>query len=100
MAVGTTVRQVVAGPMGRGIPADFKVTAFDPDRLFTFDVTAGPVRPRGEFVFAGEGEGTSVTFSLSAELSGLKKLFMGGPVQKSMDAEAAAMDRAKAALEA
>jgi hypothetical protein len=58
------------------------------------------VRPRGEFVFAGEGEGTSVTFSLSAELSGLKKLFMGGPVQKSMDAEAAAMDRAKAALEA
>jgi len=36
---------------------------------------------------------------LSAELGGLKKLFMSGPVQSSMDGEMRALDTAKALLE-
>ncbi|MFE3229647.1 hypothetical protein [Nocardia sp. NPDC059228] len=44
-------------------------------------------------------EGTAVTFSLAAELSGLEKLLMNGPVQKTMTAEVSGPDRAKALLE-
>ena len=40
-----------------------------------------------------------MTFSLRAELTGVKKLLMAGPVQKSMDAEMANLDKAKAILE-
>jgi hypothetical protein len=40
-----------------------------------------------------------VTFSLNADLTGIKKLFMSKPVQKSMDAEMAGLDKAKALLE-
>jgi carbon monoxide dehydrogenase subunit G len=98
-AVGEVIHQTIAGPMGRGIAADIEITAYDPPNRYAFQVVAGPARPAGEFTFAPSGEGTEVTFSLSAELAGVKKLLMGGPVQKSMDGEMAGLDRAKAALE-
>jgi hypothetical protein len=40
-----------------------------------------------------------VTFSLHAELGGLKKLLMSRPVQSSMDSEAASLDTAKSLIE-
>jgi uncharacterized protein YndB with AHSA1/START domain len=99
IAVGSHVHQVVEGPGGRGIAADMEVTAYDPPRQYAFRVVAGPARPIGEFRFAPAAGGTDVTFSLSAELGGLKKLFMSRPVQSSMDGEMAALDTAKARLE-
>ena len=60
---------------------------------------AGPVRPTGEYRFAGEGETTTVSLTLDAQMSGLKKLIMSRAVQKSMDGEMQALDRAKAILE-
>jgi uncharacterized protein YndB with AHSA1/START domain len=100
-AVGTKIHQVVAGPGGRGIPADLEVTAYEPDRRYAFAVTAGPVRPRGDMWFSSTAEGgTEIAFALDAELGGLKKMLMGKPVQKSMDGEMANLDKAKALLEA
>jgi uncharacterized protein YndB with AHSA1/START domain len=99
-AVGGTIHQVVEGPGGRGIPADIEITAFDPPTHYAFRVIAGPARPIGEFQFAPSGAGTSVTFSLRAELGMLKGLVLGRPVQSSMDGEMAALDRAKAHIEA
>ena len=100
-AVGAKVHQVIAGPGGRGIPADFEVTAYDPDQRYAFAVTGGPVRPKGDFRFAPTSEGgTEITFTLAADLHGLKKLLMGRSVQKSMDGELANLDQAKALLEA
>lgn len=100
-AVGTRVHQVVAGPGGRGIPADIEITRYEPPTRYAFRGVAGPVRPVGEFTFtpAGDGASTSVTFSLSAELTGVKKLFMAGSVQKAMNGEMAALDTAKGVLE-
>jgi uncharacterized protein YndB with AHSA1/START domain len=98
-APGARVHQVIAGPGGRGIPADFEVTDYEPPSRYAFRVVAGPARPVGEFRFAPVGNGTEVTFSLSTELGGLKKVFMSGPVQRSMDGEMAALDRAKALIE-
>jgi hypothetical protein len=57
------------------------------------------VRPVGEFRFAPAGGGTEVSFSLSAELSGIKKVFLSKPVQRSMDGEMAALDKAKTLIE-
>jgi uncharacterized protein YndB with AHSA1/START domain len=99
LAVGTHYTQRVAGPGGRQIPADFEVTAYEPDTKIAFRGVAGPVRPDGSYTFAAAGAGTSVTFSLTAELTGVKKLVMSSQVQKAMDAEMAALDKAKSVLE-
>jgi uncharacterized protein YndB with AHSA1/START domain len=99
--VGRRIHQVVAGPGGRGINADIEVTAYDPPTRYAFRTTSGPVRPDGEFRLAPAGpDATDVTFGLTAEVGGWKRFVMGGAVQKSMDAEMAALDRAKATLEA
>ena len=49
--------------------------------------------------FAPAGEGTQVSFSLSAELGGIKKLIMSKSVQQAMDGEMASLDKAKALIE-
>jgi uncharacterized protein YndB with AHSA1/START domain len=98
--VGSKIHQVVDGPGGRGIPADIEVTGFEPPTRYAFKVVAGPARPVGEFRFTPSGSGTSVSFSLSAELGGFKKLLMSKPVQSSMDGEMQSLDTAKRLLEA
>jgi uncharacterized membrane protein len=97
--VGTRIHQVIKGPGGRGIGADIEVTANDPSARYAFQVVAGPARPRGDLRFAPAGNGTEVTFSLAAELGGLKKLLMSGAVQGSMDGEMAGLDTAKRVIE-
>ena len=41
-----------------------------------------------------------LTFSLDAELSGLRRFLMGSAVQRTMDAEVRTLDNLKAVLEA
>lgn len=97
--VGETWKQGVKGPGGRRIDADYEVTAWEPGKFMAFKAIAGPVRPTGEYRFAAENGGTRLSFSLQAELSGIKKLLMGGAVQSTMDAEMGSLDRLKAVLE-
>ena len=99
LAVGARYTQRIAGPAGRDVPADVEVTAYEPDERVAFHGVAGPVRPDGSYTFSAVDEGTSVTFSLNADLAGIKKLLMSKQVQKSMDAEMAGLDKAKALLE-
>ena len=97
--VGAVYRQGVRGPGGRRITADYEITTFEPNRRLGFKAIAGRVRPTGEYQFEGRDARTKVTFRLDAELSGWKKLVMGGAVQKTMDAEVASLDRLKGVLE-
>ena len=97
--LGARYRQGVKGPGGRRIAADYEVTAFDPDHRLAFAATAGPVRPTGEYLLEPVDGGTRLTFSLDAKVGGLKGLLMGGAVQKTMDAEMAALDTLKSILE-
>ena len=97
---GARIRQVVAGPGGRGIEADIEVTALTAPSRYAFQVVKGPARPRGEFLFTTSGaDATEVTLELAADFSGLKRLILSGSVQKAMDGETAALDRAKALIE-
>src|SRR6516164_2353508 len=81
MAVGARYTQRIAGPGGRQIPADVEVTAYEPDVKVAFRGVAGPVRPDVIYTFSTVDKGTSVTFSLDAELTGFKKILMGNMVQ-------------------
>lgn len=96
--VGAVYRQGVKGPGGRRIAADYEITAYERDQRVAFKAIAGPVRPTGAYAFNAVEGGTRMTFSLSAELSGLQRL-LGGAVQKTMDAEVAALDKLKGLLE-
>src|SRR5919199_113761 len=45
--VGAVYRQVLAGPGGRRIAGDYRITVFDPPRRLEFQVIAGPARSGG-----------------------------------------------------
>jgi uncharacterized protein YndB with AHSA1/START domain len=96
--VGAVYRQGVKGPGGRRIAADYEVTAYEPNRRLAFKTIAGPVRPNGEFAFDETSEGTKVTLSLDASLTGIKKLLLGGAVQKTMEAEVNAIENLERAM--
>ena len=97
--VGATYKQGVKGPGGRRVDPDYRVTVFEPGRRLAFEAIAGPVRPTGEYLLEDVGGATRVTFALQAELGGIQKLLLGGMVQKTMDAEVAALANLKRALE-
>jgi carbon monoxide dehydrogenase subunit G len=97
--VGTKYAQGVSGPMGRRIAADYEVTVFQPSSWLEFETTTGPARPHGRYDLAAVAGGTRLTFSLDAQLTGLRKLVMGPMVQKTMDSEVRNLDNAKRLLE-
>jgi uncharacterized protein YndB with AHSA1/START domain len=96
--VGERWYQRVKGPGGREIPADIEITALEPNRVLAFRAVEGPVRPEGRYELAEENGSTRLSFSLSAELKGLKKL-MSPMVQKQMNAEVGNLDNLKRVLE-
>ena len=99
-AVGTIVRQTVAGPAGIGlVAADTEFTAFDPPHSYAFKVIAGPVRPQGSFSCSEVDGGTSVTMKLAVDIKGPQKFVFSKPAQAAMNATMSALDKAKAILE-
>jgi uncharacterized protein YndB with AHSA1/START domain len=96
---GATYRQVLAGPGGRRIDGDYRVTVFDPPRRLAFEVTAGPARPSGVFELTeGGGQSTRVRFTLDVTPTGLMKL-MTPMITKQMQREVAQLDNLKSILE-
>jgi uncharacterized protein YndB with AHSA1/START domain len=95
---GTKYRQLVKGPGGRKIPADFEITGYEPGKRIAFRATAGPVLPEGSFDLVEDGGATRVTFRLDAELPSMKKL-IAPMVGKSMRNEVNSLIRLKQILE-
>jgi uncharacterized protein YndB with AHSA1/START domain len=98
--IGARYAQGVRGPLGRRITADYEITVFEPNHRIEFQTLAGPARPHGRYDFESVEGGTRLTFSLDAELTGLRKLFMGSTVQRTMEAEGRTLDNLKRILEA
>ena len=96
---GTRYSQGGKGPMGRRIAADYVVTVFEPGRRLEFETVAGPVRPHGRYDLEPAEGGTRLTFSLDAQIGGLRGLFMGSQVQRTMDDEVRNLDTLKSILE-
>ena len=95
---GAVYRQGVKGPMGRRIPADVEVTAYEENSHVAFRTLAGPVRPEGSYKFEDADGGTRVTFALSANLRGLQKL-MAPMVSRSMTSQVGSLENLKRVLE-
>jgi uncharacterized protein YndB with AHSA1/START domain len=96
---GASYRQVLAGPGGRRIQGDYRVTVFDPPRRLEFLVTAGPARPSGTFELTETPDhGTRVKFALDIKPTGLMKL-MTPMITKQMRSEVAQLDALKTILE-
>ena len=95
---GAGYRQGVKGPMGRRIPADFEVTAYEEGSHIAFRTLGGPVQPEGSYRFEDADGGTRVTFSLNANLRGPQKL-MAPMVSKSMKSQVEALANLKRVLE-
>ncbi len=95
---GAVYRQGVKGPMGRRIPADFEVTAYEASSHIAFRTLGGPVQPEGSYTFEDADGGTRITFSLSAALRGPQKL-MAPMVARSMRAQVDALQNLKRVLE-
>ena len=96
---GATYRQVLAGPGGRRIDGDYRITVFDPPRRLEFQVTAGPARPTGVFELSENGgQSTRVRFALDFTAAGPMKL-MTAMITRTMRREVAQLDNLKAILE-
>lgn len=96
---GATYRQVLAGPGGRRIDGDYRVTVFEPPSRLEFLVTAGPARPKGAFELAETpGQSTRVRFALDLQPAGLMRL-MTPMIARQMRTEVAQLDTLKAILE-
>ena len=98
--VGSKYAQGVSGPMGRRVQADYEITVFTPNTRMDFQTTTGPARPHGRYDLESFDGGTRLTFSLDAELTGIRKLLMNSAVQKTMDSEVRTLDNLKRVLEA
>jgi uncharacterized protein YndB with AHSA1/START domain len=95
---GAVYEQGVKGPFGRRVPADYEITAYEPDRHIGFRAIAGPVRPEGSYELEPSDGGTRLTFTLSCSPSGFAKV-MTPMVAKTMRAEVAQLDRLRTILE-
>jgi hypothetical protein len=89
----------LAGPGGRRIDGDYRITVFEPPRRLEFLVTAGPARPTGVFELSENGsQSTRVRFALDFSASGPMKL-MSAMITRTMRREVAQLDNLKAILE-
>jgi len=96
---GATYRQVLAGPGGRRIDGDYRVTMYDPPSRLEFSVIAGPARPEGVFdLTALADNSTRVRFALDLKPSGAMKL-MSPMISRQMQKEVAQLDALKQILE-
>ncbi len=68
---GATYRQLLIGPFGRHITADYRLTEVKRNEEVRFAVIAGPIQPDGAFYFEVSGAGTNVRFVLDYNPTGL-----------------------------
>src|SRR3954452_11506275 len=98
-AAGTVIHQTVAGPGGMPLKADVRLTASDPPRRYAFQVVTGPARMAGEYRLEPVDGGTDLSYTLGAELRGIRLVLLGSAVQDSIDDEMGNLDRLKALVE-
>ena len=96
--VGAAFQQGMKGPGGRRIDADYEIVESEPPRKLKFQVTAGPARPVGTYLFESRGTSTELTFTLDFQPKGLARL-MDGVIGRQMQDEVATLENLKAHLE-
>lgn len=96
---GAVYSQTLAGPGGRSIKGDYRITVADPGKRLAFQVIAGPARPEGSYVLTEDQGATRVRFTLDLKPTGLMKV-LDGLITKTMQSEVALLSNLKSELEA
>ena len=96
--VGAVYRQVIKGPGGSRIDGDYRIVECKPGQRIRFEVTSGPARPVGKYLFEDLGDSTQVQLILDFQPQGLARL-MDGMVEKAMREEVAVLANLKKVLE-
>ena len=97
--VGATYRQVLAGPGGRRIDGDYRVTEYAPPSRLAFNVIAGPARPEGVFELTElPDDSTRLRFALDLKPAGIMKV-MTPMISRQMQREVAQLEALKKILE-
>ena len=73
VGVVTTIREVRRF-LGRNLETVFTVTEFEPDHRVAFKSVSGPIPMRAHYSLEARGDGTSVTFAVEAELTGVFRM--------------------------
>ncbi len=96
---GAVYRQVLEGPGGRPIDADFLVTNFEPPHEIGFEIVTGPARATGAFELYGEDDRTLVRYRIDARPPGIRMVYRP-MITRLIRTEVAQLPRLKAAVEA
>lgn len=73
VGIGTTLKEV-RRLLGRNMETAFTITDYEPDSKLGFKSTSGPIPMRAYYTLDGSGEGTKVTMTVEAELTGIFKM--------------------------
>ena len=96
--VGAEFEQLLTGPGGRRMRANYRVVRSEEPTRLEFEVTAGPARPRGAFtITAVSPTSCRVTFAIKLEPHGVMK-FVQGMIEAQVAAEAAAIQNLPRAM--
>ena len=61
--------------MGKRMESTGKITAFEPNKSFTFESMTGPMDYRGTWAFESAEGGTRVSFDMEGHMKGIMRLF-------------------------
>ncbi len=96
--VGAEYEQVIVGPGGRTMRANYRVVASDFPTRLEFQVTAGPARPSGSFTITRScPTSCRVTFAITLAPQGVLR-FVLGMIEAQVAAEAAAIQNLPRAM--
>jgi uncharacterized protein YndB with AHSA1/START domain len=85
--VGAEYEQLLLGPGGRTMRANYRVVVSDEPTRLVVEVTAGPARPRGSFTITPTSPSSClVTFAITLEPEGVMK-FVQGMIEAQLVAE-------------
>jgi uncharacterized protein YndB with AHSA1/START domain len=84
--VGTVWRQVVRGPAGKAVDADYRVTRHEPPSAYGFEIIVGPVRGEGLYTLTAVDEReTLVTLELTLKPRGAMRILTGFVLRQLVD---------------
>jgi uncharacterized protein YndB with AHSA1/START domain len=96
---GSVWRQVVRGPAGKAVDADYRVTRFEPAAAYGFDIIAGPMRGIALYTLTSHDDGeTSVSLELILKPRGAMRILTGFVLRRLVD-ELDSLDRLRALLD-
>lgn len=85
-AEGSRYRQVLR-IAGTRQTAERELTAFDPDRVLAFRITASAITIESRFELSADGEGTALAYSHSGVTKGLAGAILGRTIQRELSSK-------------